>query len=67
MCVCVRAYRMSQTALDNEFFTNALSEWRDRLMDGEFTQENQQRLKREDDKPKVDPWKVIHCHPLYVY
>ena len=25
---------------------------------GEFTQENQQRLKREDEKPKVDPWKV---------
>ena len=28
---------------------------------GEFTQENQQRLKREDDKPKVDPWKVACC------
>ena len=25
---------MSKTALDNEFFTNALTEWRDRLVDG---------------------------------
>lgn len=46
--------------MNNEFFTKACVEWRERLAEGEFTQENQQRIKMEEEKEhcKVDPWKV---------
>lgn len=53
-------FRPSNTAMNNEFFTKACVEWRERLAEGEFTQENQQRIKMEEEKEhcKVDPWKV---------
>ncbi|XP_041360385.1 polycomb protein Asx-like [Gigantopelta aegis] len=59
--------RMSPTALNNEFFAKALQEWRDRLADGEFTPENQQRLKQEEEKDqnKLDPWKAKYFEPVW--
>ncbi|CAH1773566.1 unnamed protein product [Owenia fusiformis] len=50
------------TALNNEFFAKACHEWRQRLSEGEFTPENQIRIKQEEEKEqqKLDPWKVKH-------
>ncbi|XP_076238662.1 transcriptional regulator additional sex combs isoform X1 [Calliopsis andreniformis] len=55
------------SGLNNEFFTRACLEWRKRLAEGEFTPENQQRLKMEAerDKNKLDPWKVKHFEPIW--
>ena len=54
---------MSASALDNEFFARACSKWRERLGEGEFTPENQLRIKQEIEKEqaKIDPWKVSLC------
>lgn len=53
--------------MNNEFFARACLEWRKRLAEGEFTPENQQRLKMEAerDKNKLDPWKVKHFEPIW--
>ncbi|XP_076278995.1 transcriptional regulator additional sex combs isoform X1 [Lasioglossum baleicum] len=55
------------SGLNNEFFSRACVEWRRRLAEGEFTPENQQRLKMEAerDKNKLDPWKVKHFEPIW--
>ncbi|XP_060826417.1 putative Polycomb group protein ASXL3 isoform X2 [Bombus pascuorum] len=55
------------SGLNNEFFARACLEWRKRLAEGEFTPENQQRLKMEAerDKNKLDPWKVKHFEPIW--
>ena len=52
--------RLGPTSLNNEFFSKACLEWRERLAQGEFTQENQMRLKQEEEKEqsKIDTWKV---------
>lgn len=59
--------RMSHTALNNEFFAKACQEWKERLVEGEFTPENQQRLKAEEEKEqnKMDPWKAKHFEPVW--
>ncbi|XP_057666536.1 putative Polycomb group protein ASXL3 isoform X2 [Diorhabda carinulata] len=58
---------MSNSGLNNEFFARACLEWQDRLAEGEFTPENQQKLKLEADKErnKVDPWKLKHFEPIW--
>ncbi|XP_074103481.1 transcriptional regulator additional sex combs isoform X2 [Cotesia typhae] len=55
------------SGLNNEFFARACLEWRKRLAEGEFTPENQQRLKMEaeKDKNKLDPWKLKHFEPIW--
>ncbi|XP_023012052.2 transcriptional regulator additional sex combs [Leptinotarsa decemlineata] len=55
------------SGLNNEFFARACLEWQDRLAEGEFTPENQQKLKLEADKErnKVDPWKIKHFEPIW--
>ncbi|XP_011505775.1 PREDICTED: putative Polycomb group protein ASXL3 [Ceratosolen solmsi marchali] len=55
------------SGLNNEFFARACQEWRKRLAEGEFTPENQQRLKMEaeKDKSKLDPWKLKHFEPIW--
>ncbi|XP_031784006.1 kinesin-related protein 4 isoform X2 [Nasonia vitripennis] len=55
------------SGLNNEFFARACQEWRKRLAEGEFTPENQQRLKleAERDKNKLDPWKLKHFEPIW--
>ncbi|RZF44281.1 hypothetical protein LSTR_LSTR006831 [Laodelphax striatellus] len=52
-------FRLSGSGLNNEFFARACQEWRERLAEGEFTPENQQKLKAEaeKEKSKLDPWK----------
>lgn len=54
------ADRLSASGLNNEFFARACLEWKERLAEGEFTPENQQKLKTEaeKEKSKLDPWKV---------
>ena len=52
--------RLNPTGLSNEFFNRACTEWKERLAEGEFTPENQQKrkLEVEREKNKLDPWKV---------
>ncbi|KAH3699087.1 polycomb protein Asx-like [Dreissena polymorpha] len=61
------ALRLSTTALNNEFFAKACTEWRERLSAGEFTPENQQRLKQEEEREQIelDPWKAKHFEPVW--
>ncbi|KAG5877331.1 hypothetical protein JTB14_003617 [Gonioctena quinquepunctata] len=58
---------INNSGLNNEFFARACLEWQDRLAEGEFTPENQQKLKLEADKErnKVDPWKIKHFEPIW--
>lgn len=58
---------ISNSGLNNEFFARACIEWQDRLAEGEFTPENQQKLKLEGDKErsKLDPWKLKHFEPIW--
>ncbi|XP_071117219.1 polycomb group protein Asx-like [Haliotis cracherodii] len=58
---------ISPTALNNEFFAKAQQEWRERLSEGEFTPENMQRLKQEEEKEqtKLDPWKAKHFETFW--
>ncbi|KAK7590220.1 hypothetical protein V9T40_001833 [Parthenolecanium corni] len=60
-------YKLSHSGLNNEFFKSACSEWRDRLSDGEFTPENQQKrkLEAERERNKLDPWKIKHFEPIW--
>lgn len=59
--------RLSTSGLNNEFFARACLEWRERLAEGEFTPENQQKLKSEaeKEKSKLDPWKLKHFEPIW--
>lgn len=52
---------LNSSVLNNEFFAQACLEWTERLAEGEFTPENQQKIKMDDDreKSKLDPFKVI--------
>ncbi|KAJ8306430.1 hypothetical protein KUTeg_016975 [Tegillarca granosa] len=61
------ALRFSTTALNNEFFAKSCEEWTQRLAEGEFTPENQLRLKQDEEKDqiKLDPWKTKHFEPVY--
>lgn len=59
--------RLNSSSLTNEFFTRACLEWKERLADGEFTPENQLKLRSEAEKEKVklDPWKLKHFEPIW--
>lgn len=59
--------KLSASGLNNEFFARACVEWQERLAEGEFTPENQQKLKSEADKERsrVDPWKLKHFEPIW--
>jgi len=59
--------RLSSSSLNNEFFARACLEWRERLAEGEFTPENQLKLKSEAEreKSKLDPWKLKHFEPIW--
>lgn len=61
--------RLSTSGLNNEFFARACLEWRERLAEGEFTPENQQKLKAEAEKEmsRLDPWKVSFWHDGWTY
>ncbi|XP_035233809.1 putative Polycomb group protein ASXL3 isoform X2 [Stegodyphus dumicola] len=59
--------RLTATALSNEFFARACQEWKRRLQEGEFTPENQMKLKgeAERDHSKLDPWKIHNFEPVW--
>lgn len=59
--------RLNSSSLNNEFFARACLEWRERLSEGEFTPENQLKLKAEveKEKSKLDPWKLKHFEPFW--
>ena len=59
--------KLNASTLNNEFFARACSEWRERLTDGQFTSENQQKLKAETEKERsrLDPWKIKHFEPFW--
>ncbi|XP_059609045.1 polycomb protein Asx [Phlebotomus argentipes] len=59
--------RLNSSSLNNEFFARACLEWRERLAEGEFTPENQLRMKSEAerDKQRLDPWKLKHFEPMW--
>lgn len=59
--------KIAPSGLNNEFFARACHEWRDRLSEGEFTSENQQRLRAEAEREKnrLDPWKLKHFEPIW--
>lgn len=59
--------KLSASGLNNEFFARACLEWQERLAEGEFTPENQQKLKTEADRERsrVDPWKLKHFEPIW--
>lgn len=63
----VDSVRLNPSSLNNEFFARACLEWQERLAEGEFTPENQQKLKSEADKErsKLDPWKLKHFEPIW--
>uniref|UniRef100_A0A7G3AT95 Putative phd domain of transcriptional enhancer n=1 Tax=Lutzomyia longipalpis TaxID=7200 RepID=A0A7G3AT95_LUTLO len=59
--------RLNSSSLNNEFFARACLEWRERLAEGEFTPENQLRMKSEAEREKMrlDPWKLKHFEPIW--
>ncbi|XP_037944965.1 polycomb protein Asx isoform X2 [Teleopsis dalmanni] len=59
--------QLGPSSLNNEFFARACLEWRERLSEGEFTPENQVKLKTEAEreKNKLDPWKLKHFEPIW--
>lgn len=57
--------RLSSSALSNEFFARACQEWRERLADGELTHESQVRLRAEQDRASLDPWKGRHFEHVW--
>ncbi|XP_038222936.1 polycomb protein Asx isoform X2 [Zerene cesonia] len=59
--------RLSSSSLNNEFFARACLEWQEGLSGGEFTPENQQKMKTEaeKEKSKIDPWKLKHFEPFW--
>lgn len=61
--------RLNSSSLNNEFFARACLEWRERLSEGEFTPENQLKLRAEAEreKNKLDPWKLKHFEPIWGY
>lgn len=58
---------LSSSVLNNEFFAQACLEWTDRLSEGEFTPENQQKMKMDIDreKSKLDPFKLKYFEPIW--
>lgn len=57
--------RLSSSALSNEFFARACQEWRERLTDGELTHESQLRMRAEQDRATLDPWKGRHFEHVW--
>uniref|UniRef100_A0A0A1X7H1 FH1/FH2 domain-containing protein 3 n=1 Tax=Zeugodacus cucurbitae TaxID=28588 RepID=A0A0A1X7H1_ZEUCU len=65
--VTMEAIKLGPSSLNNEFFARACLEWRERLAEGEFTPENQMKMKTEAEreKNKLDPWKLKHFEPIW--
>ncbi|KAM6960668.1 putative Polycomb group protein ASXL2 [Aplochiton taeniatus] len=60
------ALKLTNSALNNEFFTSAAQSWKERLSDGEFTPELQLRIRQEIEKEKkVELWKEAFFENYY--
>ena len=59
--------KLRHSSLNNEFYTKASQEWKERLGQGDFLQENLAKTKAdiEKDKQKTDPWKIQHFEPVW--
>jgi hypothetical protein len=58
---------LNPSSINNEFFNRACIEWRDRLSNGEFTNEHQTKLRAEHEreKSKIDPWKAKNFEGIW--
>lgn len=58
---------LNPSSINNEFFNRACIEWRDRLSNGEFTNEHQTKLRAEQEreKSKIDPWKAKNFEGIW--
>ncbi|KAM8966305.1 putative Polycomb group protein ASXL3 [Pelodytes ibericus] len=60
------ALRLSNSALNNEFFAYAAQGWKQRLSEGEFTPEMQMRIRQEIEKEKkTEVWKEKFFERFY--
>ncbi|KAM9307862.1 putative Polycomb group protein ASXL3 [Gastrophryne carolinensis] len=60
------ALRLSNSALNNEFFAYAAQGWKQRLSEGEFTPEMQMRIRQEIEKEKkTEAWKEKFFERFY--
>ncbi|XP_073535320.1 putative Polycomb group protein ASXL3 isoform X2 [Phyllobates terribilis] len=60
------ALRLSNSALNNEFFAYAAQGWKQRLSEGEFTPEMQIRIRQEIEKEKkTEVWKELFFERFY--
>ncbi|XP_069813745.1 putative Polycomb group protein ASXL3 isoform X1 [Dendropsophus ebraccatus] len=60
------ALRLSNSALNNEFFAYAAQGWKQRLSEGEFTPEMQMRIRQEIEKEKkTEVWKERFFERFY--
>lgn len=62
-----QAVALNPSSINNEFFNRACIEWRDRLSNGEFTNEHQTKLRAEHEreKSKIDPWKARNFEGIW--
>lgn len=62
-----QAVDLKPSSINNEFFNRACIEWRDRLSNGEFTNEHQTKLRAEHEreKSKIDPWKARNFEGIW--
>lgn len=62
-----QAVELKPSSINNEFFNRACIEWRDRLSNGEFTNEHQTKLRaeHEKEKSKIDPWKARNFEGIW--
>lgn len=62
-----QSIELNPSSINNEFFNRACVEWRDRLSNGEFTNEHQTKLRAEQEreKSKIDPWKARNFEGIW--
>ncbi|KAG5846396.1 hypothetical protein ANANG_G00114500 [Anguilla anguilla] len=59
-------WKLSSSALNNEFFTSAAQSWKERLAEGDFTPEMRLRVRQELEKEKkMEPWKEQFYESYY--
>ncbi|XP_061097504.1 putative Polycomb group protein ASXL2 [Conger conger] len=59
-------WKLSSSALNNEFFTSAAQSWKERLAEGDFTPEMRLRVRQELEKgKKMEPWKEEFFESYY--
>ncbi|KAJ8355500.1 hypothetical protein SKAU_G00182940 [Synaphobranchus kaupii] len=66
ICVDGPQWKLSSSALNNEFFTSAAQSWKERLAEGDFTPEMRLRMRQELEKEKkMEPWKEEFYESYY--